>query len=49
MGFILLLGRGGIKKPIGIVSAVNYGSINQSALVLNTPFCILKPLVKKKL
>lgn len=49
MGFILLLGRGGIqKKPIGIVSAVNYGSINQSALVLNTPFCILKTIGKKE-
>jgi phosphoglycerol transferase MdoB-like AlkP superfamily enzyme len=49
MGFIFLLGRGGIqKKPIKIVDAVNYGSINQSALVLNTPFCILKTLGKKE-
>lgn len=48
-GFVFILGRGGIqKKPIKIVDAVNYGSINQSALVLNTPFCILKTLGKKE-
>lgn len=49
IGFVFLLGRGGIqKKPIKIVDAVNYGSINQSALVLNTPFCIIKTLGKKE-
>ncbi|WP_445721019.1 LTA synthase family protein [Flavobacterium sp.] len=49
IAFVFLLGRGGIqKKPIKIVDAVNYGSINQSALVLNTPFCILKTLGKKE-
>lgn len=49
MGFVFLLGRGGIqKKPLKIVDAVNYGSINQSALVLNTPFCIIKTIGKKE-
>ncbi len=49
MGFIFLLGRGGFqKKPLRIVDAVNYGSLNQSALVLNTPFCILKTIGKKE-
>lgn len=45
----ILLGRGGFqKKPIKIVDAVNYGSINQSAIVLNTPFCILTTMGKKE-
>lgn len=49
IGFLIVLGRGGIqKKPIKIVDAVNYGSINQSALVLNTPFCILMTIGKKE-
>lgn len=49
MGFVFLLGRGGFqKKPLRIVDAVNYGSINQSAIVLNTPFCILKTIGKKE-
>ncbi|MEZ4853421.1 LTA synthase family protein [Flavobacterium sp.] len=48
MGIVFLLARGGWqKKPISIVTAVEYGSINQSALVLNTPFCILKTIGKK--
>ena len=48
MGFQILIGRGGFqKKPIKIVDAVNYGSINHSALVLNTPFCILTTMGKK--
>lgn len=47
--FILILGRGGFQsKPLRIVDAANYGSINQSALVLNTPFCILKTIGKKE-
>lgn len=47
--FVILLGRGGIQeKPLKIVDAVNYGSINQSALVLNTPFCIIKTIGKKE-
>ncbi|KIA95693.1 sulfatase [Flavobacterium sp. KMS] len=46
---ILLMGRGGFrKKPIKIVDAAEYGALNNSALVLNTPFCILKSAVKKE-
>ena len=49
LGFVFILGRGGFqKKPLKVVDAVNYGSINQSALVLNTPFCILKTIGKKE-
>ena len=49
IGFVFILGRGGFqKKPLKVVDAVNYGSINQSALVLNTPFCILKTIGKKE-
>lgn len=47
--FVFLLGRGGFqKKPLKVVDAVNYGSISHSALVLNTPFCILKTIGKKE-
>lgn len=46
---VFVIGRGGFqKKPLKIVDAVNYGSINQSAIVLNTPFCILKTIGKKE-
>lgn len=49
LGITVLLGRGGFQpKPIKVVDAVNYGSIGQSALVLNTPFCILKTLGKNE-
>lgn len=49
LGFVFLLGRGGLqKKPLRIVDAVAYGGTNQSALVLNTPFCILKTIGKKE-
>ncbi len=49
LGFVFLLGRGGFqKKPLRVVDAVNYGSISHSALVLNTPFCILKTIGKKE-
>ena len=45
----LLVARGGFrKKPIKIVDAVVYGEIGNSALVLNTPFCILKTIAKKE-
>lgn len=47
--FVFLLGRGGFqKKPLKVVDAVSYGSISHSALVLNTPFCILKTIGKKE-
>jgi phosphoglycerol transferase MdoB-like AlkP superfamily enzyme len=46
---ILIIGRGGFqKKPIKIVDAIKYGEIGNSALVLNTPFCILKTISKKE-
>ncbi|HSD06759.1 LTA synthase family protein [Flavobacterium sp.] len=45
----LLVARGGFrKKPIKIVDAVAYGETGNSALVLNTPFCILKTITKKE-
>jgi phosphoglycerol transferase MdoB-like AlkP superfamily enzyme len=45
----LLISRGGFrKKPIKIVDAVVYGELGNSALILNTPFCILKTLTKKE-
>ncbi|WP_229335607.1 LTA synthase family protein [Flavobacterium sp. ALJ2] len=46
---ILIIGRGGLqKKPIKIVDAAKYGALNNTGLVLNTPFCILKTLFKKE-
>lgn len=49
MGLLLVLGRGGFQqKPLKVVDAVNYGAISHSALVLNTPFCILKTIGKKE-
>lgn len=46
---ILIIGRGGFqKKPIKIVDAIKYGALSNSALVLNTPFCILKTITKKE-
>jgi phosphoglycerol transferase MdoB-like AlkP superfamily enzyme len=45
----LLISRGGFrKKPIKIVDAVVYGELGNSALILNTPFCILKTITKKE-
>lgn len=49
IGLFLVLARGGFQeKPIKVVDSVNYGSINHAALVLNTPFCILKTIGKKE-
>ena len=43
----IILGRGGVqKKPLRIIDSSAYGEINHAALVLNTPFCILKTLNK---
>lgn len=40
-----LCARGGFQsKPLRIVDAINYSSLGNSALVLNTPFCILKTM-----
>lgn len=49
LSFVFLFARGGFQtKPLKIVDAVNYGDSNHSALVLNTPFCILKTIGKKE-
>lgn len=45
---VLLVSRGGFrKKPIKIIDAVAYSNSANSALILNTPFCILKTMAKK--
>lgn len=45
VGFLML--RGGLgKKPLRIVDAINYASLGNSAVVLNTPFTILKTMGK---
>ena len=49
VGFFLILGRGGVQsKPLRIVDAIEYSSLGNSSLSLNTPFCILKSLGKKE-
>ncbi|WP_343617841.1 LTA synthase family protein [Flavobacterium sp.] len=46
--FLIIIGRGGFqKKPLRIVDAAKYSSLNNTALILNTPFCILKTITKK--
>lgn len=46
---LLILGRGGFqKKPIKIVDGIKYGALSNTALVLNTPFTILKTIAKKE-
>ena len=48
LGVGLLMARGGFgKKPIRIVDAINYSSLGNSSLVLNTPYSILKTVGKK--
>lgn len=49
LGMTIILGRGGFQeKPLRIIDSSGYGALNHSALVLNTPFCILKTLNKKE-
>jgi phosphoglycerol transferase MdoB-like AlkP superfamily enzyme len=49
LGVGLLLARGGFgRKPLRIVDAINYSSLGNSALVLNTPFSIMKTMGKKE-
>lgn len=49
MVLMLVFARGGVQeKPIRIIDSSSYGSLNHSALVLNTPFCILKTIYKKE-
>lgn len=45
----ILIGRGGIqRKPIRRVDAIKYAPSKNTPIVLNTPFCILKTIGKKK-
>lgn len=45
----LLMARGGFgKKPIRIVDAVTFSGIGNSALILNTPYSILKTMGSKE-
>jgi phosphoglycerol transferase MdoB-like AlkP superfamily enzyme len=47
---LLIIGRGGVGlRPIGIIEASSYTSIENTALILNTPFTILKSMGKKSL
>ena len=49
MCITVIFGRGGFQeKPLRIIDSSGYGALNHSALVLNTPFCILKTLNKKE-
>jgi phosphoglycerol transferase MdoB-like AlkP superfamily enzyme len=49
LAFGFLFARGGFQtKPIRIVDAVNYTSIGNTAVVLNTPFSILKTIGSKE-
>ncbi|MFV0139842.1 sulfatase-like hydrolase/transferase [Empedobacter falsenii] len=45
---LFLMGRGTGKKPLRIVDASEFGKLGSSALVLNTPFTVLKTLSKKE-
>ena len=48
-GILLILGRGGLQpKPIRLVDAAEYGGIKNTALVLNTPFSVLKTMGSKE-
>lgn len=43
----IIVARGGFQeKPLGIVDGINYSSVRNTALVLNTPFVILKTIGK---
>jgi phosphoglycerol transferase MdoB-like AlkP superfamily enzyme len=45
----LVIGRGGLqRKPLRRVDAINYAQSKNTPIVLNTPFCILKTIGKKK-
>ncbi len=50
IGLIIIGFRGGIQyKPISIITASHYGSSQDVALILNTPFTILKTFYKNAL
>lgn len=45
----IIIGRGGLqRKPIRRVDAIKYAASKNTPIVLNTPFCILKTIGKKK-
>lgn len=45
----ILIGRGGTqRKPIRRVDAIKYAPSKNTPIVLNTPFCIIKTIGKKK-
>ncbi|WLD22741.1 sulfatase-like hydrolase/transferase [Flavobacterium dauae] len=48
LGLLFAAGRGVGRKPLRIVDASKYGPIGTSALVLNTPFTVMKTLSKKE-
>ena len=49
LGASILIGRGGIqRKPLRRVDAIKYAASKNTPIVLNTPFCILKTIGKKK-
>jgi len=49
VGILLVMGRGGLQpKPIRLVDAAEYGGLKNTALVLNTPFSVLKTMGKKE-
>ncbi|MDX1446656.1 LTA synthase family protein [Lishizhenia sp.] len=48
LGLLIILGRGGVGlRPAGILSAAQYTSMQKTALVLNTPFTMIKSYGKK--
>ncbi len=49
IAFSVVIGRGGLqRKPLRRVDAVKYSITNNTPIVLNTPFCILKTFNKKE-
>ena len=49
LGVGLLMSRGGFQKnPLRIVDAINFSTLGNSSLVLNTSFSIMKTVVKKE-
>jgi phosphoglycerol transferase MdoB-like AlkP superfamily enzyme len=48
--FFFIIGRGGLGiRPVGIIEASNYSSVENTALILNTPFTMIKTLGKESL
>ncbi len=49
LGIGLIMSRGGFQKnPLRIVDAINFSTLGNSSLVLNTPFSIMKTAGKKE-